>query len=128
MYRVYTIHRFCCFSLNLQSGSTRSLESEIMGSLHDTVTWYEIRLLDGKRMQQPPKESDFDQPSVTFLCFLCPSASLPSSRTDFMACDSFMQRAHFLTPSNNSLYFSFTPPLSHYKFCHSPVSECMEQV
>ena len=31
-------------------------------------------MLDGKRMQQPPKQSDFNQPSVTFLSFGCPSA------------------------------------------------------
>ena len=33
-------------------------------------------MLDGKRMQQPPKQSHFNQPSVTFLCFGCPSAWL----------------------------------------------------
>ena len=31
-------------------------------------------MLDGKRMQQPPKQSHFNQPSETFfLCFGCPS-------------------------------------------------------
>ena len=55
-------------------------------------------MLDGKRMKQPPKQSDFNQPSVTFLCFGCPMPvrSLPTSRADFIPCDSFMQRAYCL--------------------------------
>ena len=55
-------------------------------------------MLDGKRMKQPPEQSDFNQPSVTFLCFRCPMPvrSFPTSRADFIPCDSFMQRAYCL--------------------------------
>ena len=31
-------------------------------------------ILDGKKMQQPPKQSDFHRPRVTFLCSGCPTA------------------------------------------------------
>ena len=53
-------------------------------------------ILDGKRMQEPPKQTDFNQPSVTFLCFGFPSAYLAIQRGRFYTMWQFHAKGPFV--------------------------------